>query len=77
MTYLQELAKSVSTACCDLLQIMAGNADFTASFQAQLVWHEFQKLLFRQFMWQDCQRLLVQDDVCGVQESRKLAGLVW
>ena len=77
MTWLQELAKSVSTACCHLLQTMAGKADFTASFQAQLVWPEFQKLLFQQLMWQDCHRVLVQDDVCGVQESRQLARLVW
>ena len=77
MTWLQELAESVSNACCDLLQTMAGNADFTASFQAPLVWHEFQKLLFRQLMWQDCRRLLGRNAVYGTQESRQLAGLVW
>ncbi len=63
-------------ACCDLLATTAGNADFTASFKAQLLWQHCQKLLLRQLVWQDCQRLLGRNAVPGDQHSRQFAGLV-
>ena len=76
MTCLQELATKVPGACCALLATTAGIADFTASFRAQLVWQECQRLLFQQLVWQDCQRLLGRIAVHEIPHSRELAGLV-